>query len=237
MKLVSLKDVLPEGQTTLKGFDASNYVYPEAAKAMWDKGYRVVMRYLRLWDLVTLDKPDGQGGSDSLSRQELDELLAAGWLVGIQQFGCTSEKRLPMTAVEGAKRGTIMARNALALGFPEGMPVFCDLEWSTTSPGRGVRAAHFHNAWHDSVVDLGLDSGLYNGGNLGASSRGLYCMFKTRRYWQSAVQGEPEPATRGPQIRQSAPQRIWTGRRYFEFDANVFQADLLGDYPVFTVAT
>jgi hypothetical protein len=236
MRLVSLQDVLSPGETTLLGFDASNYVYPDAAKAMWDLGYRVVQRYLRLWDAKVLDHPDGQSGSDSLSKRELDELLSVGWLIGVQQFGCLSETKLPLTAAEGFKRGSIAAKNAKALNLPEGLPIFCDLEYEDDSVGRGSRVITYHNAWTDGSLSINYPSGLYLGGNLGVSSHDLYYKLKTSVYWLSAVRGQPEPAVRGAQMRQTAPETIKVGKKTFGFDADVFTADNLGTHPILACA-
>ena len=43
----------------------------------------------------------------------------------------------------------------------------------------------------------------------------------------------PVPTPRGVKIQQGFPKTIQVGGKSFEYDPDVVQADLLGDYPVF----
>jgi hypothetical protein len=222
-----------------KACDASNYVSPAASRALWTLGYRAIYRYVRLWDGKVLDRPDGQGGSDSLSRQELDELLTAGWGVGLVQFGLPTSGRVPPSWDEGTIRGRNAAACAAGLGLPHGMPLFCDLEFSRypVPAGRGDACIAHANAWHEAVVREGFESGIYLGGNLGISARDLYHRLYTRRYWRSAVVGQPEPIIRGCQIRQRPPLVIQIGGgRTFEIDPDELRCDGHWDWPLLVAA-
>jgi hypothetical protein len=234
MRLVSLRDVLPVGQTTMMGFDASCYVWPEAAKAMWNKGYRIVFRYLRLWDRCVLDRPDGQGGSDSLSKQERDELLSMGYLIGLVSFATLRSERYPLTAEGGTNRGDIAGWNATELGFPQGMHLHSDQEYSSVPPGSKTALPAYENARFDVIRDrYSMVSSLYVGTNLGMTGKELCSNIVTPNFWRCAVVDTPTPSPRGVKIQQGFPKTITVGGRKFEYDPDVVQADLLGDYPVF----
>lgn len=237
MRLVSLKDVLPAGQTSMKGFDASCYVWPEAAKAMWDKGFRIVFRYLRLWDKRVLERPDNLGGSDSLSKQERDELLAMGYMIGLVSFATLSAWKYPLTAAGGTDRGDIAGWNATELGFPQGMHLHSDQEYSSVPPNSKTALPAYENARFDVIRDrYAMVSSLYVGTNLGMTGKELCSSIVTPNFWRCAVVDTPTPSPRGVKIQQGFPKTIQVGSRKLEYDPDVVSADALGDYPVFGMA-
>lgn len=237
MRLVSLKDVLPAGQTSMKGFDASCYVWPEAAKAMWDKGFRIVFRYLRLWDRHVNEVPDGLGGSDSLSKKERDELLNMGFMIGLVSFATLRHERYPLTADGGTDRGDIAGWNATELGFPQGMHLHSDQEYSSVPPGSKTAIPAYENARFDVIRDrYSMVSSLYVGTNLGMSGKEICSNIVTPNFWRCAVVDTPTPSPRGVKIQQGFPKTIQVGSRKLEYDPDTVSADALGDYPAFGMA-
>lgn len=184
------------------GFDTASYVSPEVARKFKDAGFKFVMRYIRR-DRHVNDEPDLSGGGVSLSRRELDGLLGVGLGVGLVQFGW---KSCPLTVEHGRVVGNNAADNAFDLGFPRGITIFYNGEFSGGPTWDAIKG-HL-NPWGHSVSAKGAEAGLYEG-FFEATGRQLYWELPLfRKYWKCAM-GVPMVEVRGPALIQGVPQKLF----------------------------
>lgn len=180
-------------------FDASVYVTPSAAAALYAAGYRTAFRYARRDKKVNLI-PD-TSPPVSLSIRERDELLAAGFKISLVQFASLS--LVPSTAT-GKSAGEAMVYNAQRLGFSPGAALWCDVEWATTPPGGDLAVMQYVDAWALAVVTAGYVCGCYVGPNAGLTGSQWYARPKVTAYWKSAS-AVPWVENRGFQAIQGLP--------------------------------
>ena len=169
--------------------------YCEAIKTI---GAPTVFRYLN-YESYFRDKPDmSNDWFKSLSIQERDELLRAGWDIGIVQRGVG--KRNSGGRDAGLHVGESAVYNASGVGILPGATIFCDCEWSTP-PSKDMQIEYI-NAWASQVKSAGYIAGLYVSPDLSLSSSDLYALPYTQAYWKSASY-VPTVDTRGFQVLQS----------------------------------
>ena len=180
------------------------------AAALFAVGVRTVFRYLdRVKDVTT-----GRLHAN-LTPHELDVLLDAGLRVSpVQYYSCRYEstaKGKRFSADYGADIGQVAAANALSLGVPQGVTLWCDLEDVPDATPEMVVA--YCKAWGKSVVGHGYEAGLYVGGGLGSQATGyvrgeqLYSLPYYRSYWRAASV-VPELPTRGWAVTQGSEQTM-----------------------------
>lgn len=162
------------------GFDTSIYVDQKYYDKLKSAGYGFVVRYL--WRTKRVDDKPNYGWPVALSKQELSELLYAGFGVSIVQF--SPDKGVIPTAVIGKSVGEAAASNAAGLGIPKGVTIWCDAEWSNDPPAEDV--IDYLNAWASPVVNAGYEAGLYLGGGTGMTGEQLYDLPEYNHYWKSA---------------------------------------------------
>ena len=170
--------------------DTVTYLAPKWRRVMWRCGYRTVMRYLnptRYWRAT----PDLDDWIQTLSAQELDELTAAGWHVGVVQRGI-GRAHQGGEAV-GDSWGTAAAHNAAGVGLPAGCHIYCDCEWAGADMSRSwpgpppepVQRAYIE-AWARAVIRGGYRAGLYVSPDLRLDSAALYALRGISSYWYCA---------------------------------------------------
>src|SRR6266513_6113366 len=101
----------------VRGFDTAEPVAAKAAAAFHRQGYRFCVRYVRR------DKPH----ASALSASEAKSLLGAGIGLMLVQYVESDTSWIP-SAAKGAKNGGVAAEEAVKLGVPWGVTVWCDLE-------------------------------------------------------------------------------------------------------------
>jgi hypothetical protein len=183
-------------------FDASEYITPSAATALYAAGYRLAFRYARRDKKVNLI-PD-TSSPVSLSIRERDELLAAGFKISLVQFASLS---LVPSASTGQQAGEAMAYNAQQLGFLPGSALWCDVEWAQVPAGGATAVMAYINAWALAVTNAGFVCGCYVGPNAGLTGDQWYSLPKVKAYWKSASV-VPWVSTRGFQAIQGLPIKV-----------------------------
>jgi hypothetical protein len=161
----------------------------ELAAAVYAVGVRTVFRYLdRVKDITT-----GRLHAN-LTPHELDVLLDAGLCVSPVQYYSTGyasqAKGKKLSADYGAEMGQVACSNALALGVPQGVTLWRDLEDVPNATPDAIIADC--KAWGRVVVNHGFEAGLYVGAGLGSQETGylrgeqLWELPYYRSYWRAA---------------------------------------------------
>ena len=190
--------------TRLIGFDTSVYVNPKYHKLLRNAGYSFAVRYI--WRTKAVNSTPNSGWPCALSKQELTELLDSGFGVSIVQFANNSSF-IP-TKSDGTSVGEAAAYNALGLGIPVGATLWCDAEWSSTTPDSKA-VLDYLNAWAEPVIAVGYEAGLYVGPNQGLTGDQLYgCLNKFNHYWKCASI-VPWVSNRGFQMFQGAQTTLF----------------------------
>lgn len=157
-----------------------------------------------------------------ISAAELDAILSAGLLCTFVAGYSRSPGWVP-TEAEGQADGASAVQHALALGLPQGVTIWLDLEtWLGGDPVAWVNAAA------RVIQAADFEAGLYVGyDDVPLSPLALYALAVTR-YWKSCSR-TPTPATRGFCMVQSAPNTWVAG---VQVDRNVVKVDALGAVPM-----
>lgn len=117
-----------------------------------------------------------------------------------------------------------------ALGIPEGVTVFLDVEGHGLDPFALI--GHI-NSWAAMLQATGYEAGLYIGAGCDVLSDVQLYALKVTRYWHS-VSRVPDPKTRGCCIRQLRPNDVEpTG---VDIDVDVVEPDYEGGLPTFCAA-
>lgn len=165
-------------------FDTAGYISYDKAVSFRDIGYSTVIRYLRR-DIHVNDDPDLSSWKVSLSRNELSDLLKAGLRVSLVQF---SDRTMVPTVELGEKIGKAASENAVLLNAPEGIMLWCDVEWDDVPKGVTNKGTiEFINAWAYQVRKKNFEAGLYIGTNIPLTPDELYYELDViTAYWKSA---------------------------------------------------
>ena len=108
----------------------------------------------------------------------------------------------------GSQYGRNAAANAGAIGFPQGINVWVDLEGvSAHTPAANVIA--YCNAWSDEVEGAGFVPGVYVGPGAGVSSDDLFFRLKTKHYWRAGAASSPTSRTAASKCSRACRTR-WT---------------------------
>ncbi len=109
----------------------------------------------------------------------------------------------------GQQDGTNTANNALAVGFPQGVNVWCDLE-GVNSSSTAQDVIDYCTSWYDAVSAQGYVPGLYVGANAILTGDQLYYNLPFQHYWQSCSE-VPALPVRGYQMVQTLVQQPVNG--------------------------
>lgn len=171
-------------------------------------GIRTVFRYLN-YHKEWRDTPctDPRDWFKSCSRQELLELLTAGFDVGIMQRGIGKRNAGGMAAGEGA--GEAAVHNAQGIGIPAGASILIDCEWSDP-PDKGSQRAYIE-AHARRMAGSGYRPTQYVTTDLRFTSAELYSLRWVKGYVKSAS-SVPAVDVRGYQSTQSLECWITTDK-------------------------
>lgn len=205
-----------------RGFDANLKLGPKTAAAFAKLGYRFAVRYVRRDPVHAHD----------LSAAEARTLLAAGLGVMPVQH-VESESSWVPTEAKGRRFGRAGAEHALAIGLPEGVTLWCDLEGvAPGTPAEQVTA--YCDAWYEAVWARGYSPGVYVGWRAGLGPKGLFAL-RFRRYWGAYnLNADEVPAVRGLQMKQRTvkdPALVPPGLQPGDFQIDTVRTDALGGRP------
>lgn len=201
------------------GIDTVAILTPAKLAELRGIGHSFAVRYVPFGGSST-------GGWD-VTRHEVEHILAAGMVLMLVQR-CRVANWTP-SALRGKGDGERAADYALALGYPAGATIWCDLEGVSLGVPPDETIGHV-NAWSTAVSAVGYSPGLYVGWQCGLTSAQLYHRLGLARYWRSAS-AVPEVQMRGYCMRQSVEQ-IVAGLRV---DMDTIQADHLGGLPIWAM--
>ncbi len=171
------------------GFDADSVISLSVAQQFASQGYQFCVRYLSLGNR--------QAAGDLSSGEALNILTGGLALMPVQHVA--NPGWVPSASL-GQTNGSNAASNAAAVGFPQGVNVWCDLEGvSSGTPAQPV--IDYCNAWYTAVSNAGYVPGLYVGANAILNGQQLYDL-SFQHYWQSEST-VPALPQRGYQMVQS----------------------------------
>lgn len=216
MTLIGKVQAAPSGAL---GFDADTVITSTTAQQFFSDGYRFCVRYVSL---------GSEESSGDLSTEEATNILNSGLaLMPVQHV--MSSGWLPTESL-GTEYGTNAANNALAVGFPGGVNLWCDLEGIGDATEQNVTA--YCTAWFNAVSAAGYVPGLYVGASCILSGQQLYDL-PFEHYWQSCSE-VPAIPVRGYQMVQTLVQEPVNG---IGIDKDVTQTDSQGGQAQWLVAT
>lgn len=207
----------PDG---VRGFDCNQTLDATLVKALFDAGYRFAIRYVRR----------EQPHHSDLTAEEAETILEGGLaLVAVQHV--ESESSWSPSESKGRQYGTTAAAEVLAIGFPAGAVVWCDLEGVAPHTGSDDVVAYCRE-WARAVADAGFQPGLYVGWHCGLTPEQLYHQTPFTRYWAAYnLNADQFPETRGVQMRQHEAKASDIPRNAdIGLDVDTTAADALGDH-------
>lgn len=178
----------------LKGFDADTVITANAAAEFTSNGYAFCVRYL--------SRSNGQQQGDLSYNEALDILNGGLALMAVQHVAPSGWQP---NASLGTEYGTYAADNALSIGLPTQMNIWCDLE----GIAEGVAAQDvidYCNAWYAAVEKVGYVPGLYVGASCILDGQQLYDL-PFQHYWKS-LSNVPAIPNRGYQLVQHASETV-----------------------------
>lgn len=199
-----------------QGFDTDTTLVPDMAGALRRAGFAFVVRYL--------SRGLGQQSGD-LSVGEAQTILAAGLALMTVQH-CPRSGWAPAAAL-GENYGQAAALNAAAIGLPQGVSLWVDLE-DVAPYTTAADTIAYCNAWAAEVESRGFEAGLYVGANQPLVGDELYWRLRVTRYWRSASQ-VPEIPHRGYCMAQALAPSPVAG---IDIDRDVIIADAFGGLPI-----
>lgn len=181
------------------GVDTAGYFTPYS-QSLWNHGCRTVFRYLSL-EKEAHCEPDLGHWRVFISQQELEELVEAGWHVGLVQQGIGSNYDPNRSAADqGAQYGAAAVWQVEKLCGVKGIVLWCDCEFTADLSKEDQTA--FIEAWAKECYIGSQIGGQYVSTELKLSSRELYGLAYVKAYWKSASM-VPTVDTRGYQVLQS----------------------------------
>lgn len=145
---MSLPGTIQPAPSGTLGFDTDTVVTSTVALQFVQQGYRFCVRYLSL----------GSGeASGDLTPEEASSILSAGLaLMPVQHVMSAGWKP---SGNLGGQNGANAATNALAVGFPAGVNVWCDLE-GVSSSATAQQVIDYCSSWFTAVSAGGYVPGL-----------------------------------------------------------------------------
>ncbi|MDR5760984.1 glycoside hydrolase domain-containing protein [Caballeronia sp. LZ035] len=196
------------------GFDCNVPLTAATAKAMRQKGFDFCVRYL--------SRLAPEGGGD-LSSAESKAILSGG--LGLMAVQHVSRPHWVPNATLGEQFGAGAAANAQAIGLPQGLILWLDLEGIKDGVAAGDVIAYC-NAWFEKVEGAHYKTGVYVGANCILSGEELFFRLTTQHYWRSGSH-VPDIPQRGYQMVQfiSPTPDVVNG---IAIDRNVTMTDSFG---------
>ena len=197
------------------GFDASTRIIPARASALTAIGMRFGVRYVGL---------PGNAAGEDITADEIAVFEDAKLALMIVQH-----VRLPkfntLNYALGIFDGTYAANKALAVGYPRGAHLWCDLEGIQSDTTNTMQYAA---GWCHSVAP-NYQPGGYIGYNVPLTPAQLYSLAFTS-YWKASAKADV--ATRGFALIQLYPSVAVGG---VLIDVDVLQPDLKGETPMWAI--
>ena len=206
---------VPDG---VRGIDTTERITRNTAAALHAHGYRFCVRYVRR------DKPHASALSTAEARALLDEGMG---LMLVQYV--ESESAWTPGGAKGTANGKVAAAEAVKLGIPWGVTIWCDLEGVKVGTPR-QQVIDYCNRWHVAVAGAGYVPGLYVGYHPGLTPGQLYLKLRFSHYWGAYnLNADQFPAVRGLQMKQSLrrPEDRISGVE-LDFQVDRAAADRLG---------
>ncbi len=191
---VKLPGALQAAADGLKGFDADTVISASTAAEFTNSGYAFCIRYL--------SRGDGQQPGDLSYNEALDILNAGLALMAVQHVSASGWE--PQQSL-GTAYGNNAAANAISVGLPPGMNIWCDLE-GIQEQVAAQDVIDYCNAWYDAVNAAGYIPGLYVGAACILDGQQLYDL-KFEHYWKS-LSNVPAIPNRGYQMVQHASETV-----------------------------
>lgn len=197
----------------LLGFDTNTVVTACRATCFKSDGYSFCIRYLSRYT------PQQPG---DLSFNEANDILKAGLALSavqhVSNYGWIPTKKSGTTFGENA------VTNAMSVGLPFGMNIWCDLEGvAKGTPSQDV--IDYCNAWYNAVNKVGYIPGIYVGAECGLTENELYYDLKFKHYWKS-MSSVPKIPNRGYQLVQSSEENLINN---LWIDNDITKNDDMGD--------
>lgn len=189
-----------------RGVDTDTQVSVSFAQILANNRFDFVVRYL-----------------SDVTSDELVTILDAG--LGLSLVTHARALGWTPSAELGASDGAADVAKLKALGIPEGMVVWIDLEGSG---GDATDTAAWVNARSKALVDAGYIAGLYVGNLCVLDAQQLYELPYVTRYWSAFNFGIPQPSCGFCQIQLYPPDMVVGG---LEVDLDFVQQDYHGRLP------
>jgi hypothetical protein len=204
---MSLEGAVQSAITGLLGFDSNTVITAAAAQNFFAQGYRFCLRYLSR----------GPEAASDLSAAEAEVILQSGLaLMAVQHV---RKAGWQPTGALGQQDGQDAAQNALNVGFPSGVSIWCDLEGVQTGTD-AQNVIDYCNSWFTALDSAGYIPGLYVGFGCGLSEQQLFDL-NFQHYWRSQS-NVPNVGSRGYQMIQLYPEMPVHG---IKVDIDVTQSD------------
>lgn len=195
----------------LKGFDANSIISLNKATTILNSGYSFCARYL--------SRSTTQGPND-LSFSEANDILNSGLaLMAVQHVAAPGWH--PNSEL-GMEYGTNAALNAVSVGLPKGMNIWCDLEGIAIGT-LATDVINYCQSWYAALHNAGYVPGLYVGADCILTGQQLFQDLSFQHYWKS-LSRTPIVEKRGFQIIQNRETRIFN----VDVDIDITQNDNLG---------
>ena len=201
------------------GFDADSIVTLATAKLFAAQSYKFCVRYLSL---------EAEQETRDLSPGEASNILAAG--LALMPVQHVREQGWAPTAALGETTGANAAVNAMTVGFPAGVNVWCDLE-GVAAGSSANDVIGYCNSWFATVSAAGYVPGIYVGAQSILTGPQLYDL-KFEHYWKSESR-VPAIPVRGYQMVQTMVPKPVNG---IGIDKNVTQTDAKGGQALWLIA-
>lgn len=187
---MSLPGVVENATPSVPGFDCNTTVSAALAQQFYEQGYKFCVRYLSR----------GPEDSRDLSEQEATGILNAG--LALMPIQHVRKPGWAPTQALGQQDGSDAAQNAQAVGFPQGVNVWCDLE-GVISDAAPADVVAYCEAWSEEVNAAGYVPGLYVGAGALLTGDELYAL-PFEHYWRSPSK-VPDVPNRSYQVFQLFP--------------------------------
>ena len=210
MKTMSLPAQVESAQPFVPGFDADTVIASAVARQFFAQGYKFCARYLSLADESASDLSPGEALdilNSGLALMAVQHVREAGWLPN---------------GTLGGQDGQNVVVNALGVGFPPGVTIWCDLE-GVASTATAQDVIDHCTAWFNAVNSAGFLPGLYVGANAILTGQQLYDL-PFQHYWRSQSE-VPDIPVRGYQLLQFFPSTTANG---IGIDLDIVQTDREG---------
>lgn len=193
-----------------KGVDCDTALTATSATRLKANGVDFVTRYL-----------------GSISTMEISAILSAG--LGLELVTFAHTPGWTPSATLGAEDGDTDVMHLKALGIPEEMIIWIDLEGSG---GDAADTSAWINARSKAIVQAGYVAGVYVGDESVLDSQQLYALPHVTRYWRGFNSGIPTPKCGWCQIQLYPPNQTVEG---VLIDHDVSQSDYEGRLPTMLI--